>query len=166
MAMKLDGPLADRGRWQATECSIDKAMGVVGSRTAMLLIREALYGTTRFDDFAARVGVTDAVAAARLKDLVSRGVFAKRPYREPGQRTRHEYALTEMGRGLLPAVLALMQWGDKYLQQDGGPLKVVDATGNPVDVAVPVDLDDLHVRVNLASARARRTAEREEPPRP
>lgn len=151
--MKLEGPLADRGRWQADACSIDKAMGVVGSRSAMLMIREAFYGTTRFDDFASRVGVTDAVAAARLKDLARHGIFEKRPYRQPGQRTRYEYALTEMGRALLPAVLALMQWGDKYLQADGGPLEVVDGEGEPVRVDVRsgnevVGDDDLHVRVN------------------
>jgi DNA-binding HxlR family transcriptional regulator len=156
MSMKLDGPLADRGRWQATECSIDKAMGVVGSRTAMLLIREAFYGTSRFDDFADRVGVTDAVAAARLKELVGHGIFAKRPYREAGQRTRYEYALTQMGRDLFPAVLALMQWGDKYLQSDGGPLAVVDDAGRPVRVEVTEPLEDLHVRVNPDSNRARR----------
>lgn len=154
MAMKLDGPLADRERWRATECSIDKAMGVVGNRSAILLIREAFYGTTRFDDFASRVGVTDAVAAARLKELVGHGIFGKRPYRESGQRTRYEYVLTEMGRELLPAVLALMQWGDKYLQEDGGPLRVVDSAGGPVNVEARgetggvLDLDTLHVQVN------------------
>ena len=163
MAMKLDGPLANRERWQATECSIDKAMGVVGNRSALLLIREAFYGTTRFDDFVSRVGVTDAVAAARLRDLVRHGILQKRPYRESGQRTRYEYVLTEMGRDLLPTVLALMQWGDKYLQEDGaGPLQVVDEAGDPVTVeartpaGARTDADHLHVRVNRRNKRASR----------
>ncbi len=99
-------------------------MGVIGTRSAVLILREAFYGTTRFDDFAERVGITEAVAAARLKDLTAAGVFEKSPYREPGQRTRYEYLLTEMGNDLLPIVLGLMQWGDKYLQDDGGPLRV------------------------------------------
>ena len=155
MSMKLDGVLSDRNRWQATRCSIGKAMEVVGTRSAMLLIREAFYGTTRFDDFARRVGITEAVAATRLRELVEVGVFAKRPYREPGQRTRHEYVLTDMGRGLLPTVVALMQWGDTYLQGDGGPLRIVDdRTGSPVrvqllnDAGDEVGLDELRVKVN------------------
>ncbi|MGH3452671.1 MAG: winged helix-turn-helix transcriptional regulator [Haloechinothrix sp.] len=131
-------------------------MQVVGTRSAILILREAFYGTTRFDDFAERVGITDPVVATRLKELVEVGVLTKQPYREPGQRTRFEYHLTPMGRDLLPAVLALMQWGDRYLQDDGGPLAVVDESGTPVRVAVVgatgegLDLEELRVR---ASAR-------------
>ncbi|MEU7528160.1 helix-turn-helix domain-containing protein [Saccharothrix sp. NPDC042600] len=154
MAMTLDGPLADRDRWRATRCSIGKAMDAIGNRTAVLLLREAFYGTTRFHDFATRVGVTEASAAARLRELVELGVFEKRPYQEPGQRTRHEYVLTEMGRDLLPIVMALMQWGDRHLQGDDAPLRVVDTTGSPVRVRVRNDrgddlsAEDLVVRVN------------------
>src|ERR1700754_4571631 len=103
MVMYLDGPLADRSRWRTDSCSIGKAMEVIGNRSTMLLIREALYGTTRFDDFVQRVGITDAVAAARLKQLVAIGILDRRPYRDEGQRTRYEYVLTPMGRDLLPA---------------------------------------------------------------
>jgi DNA-binding HxlR family transcriptional regulator len=152
MAMKLDGQLADRDAWRATRCSVDLALSVVGTRTAMLLLREAFYGTTRFHDFAGRIGITDAAAATRLKQLAEIGVFEKRPYREEGRRTRHEYHLTDRGRALLPALLALMQWGDAYLQDDGGPLRVVeDRTGAPVHVRVcdpdgsEVPLEELRV---------------------
>ncbi|WP_194908693.1 winged helix-turn-helix transcriptional regulator [Catenulispora rubra] len=135
MAMQLEPVLADRDRWTAEQCSIDKAISAIGTRSAILLLREAYYGTTRFDAFARRVGVTEAVAAARLKELTELGVLAKQPYREPGQRTRYEYVLTEMGRDLLPVVLGLMQWGDKYLQDDAAPLKVVDTrSGSAVRV--------------------------------
>lgn len=156
MSVTLAGPLADRPAWSTEECSIGKAMGVVGSRTAMLLLREAFYGTTRFDDFAERVGVTDAVAATRLKQLVELGVFEKRPYREPGQRTRHEYLLTQMGRDLFPVVAALMQWGNAHLQHSGGPLALVEQeTGEPVAVRAvtaagrALDVEDIGVRINL-----------------
>lgn len=160
--MKLEGALSDREVWTAGDnCSIGRAMEVVGTRSAILLLREAYYGTTRFDDFAQRVGITDAVASARLKDLVKAGLLAKSPYREPRQRTRYEYVLTDMGRDLLPAVIALMQWGDKYLQDDGGPLRIVeDATESPVHVRLlsesgtEVGLDDLRVRVGRDSVRA------------
>jgi DNA-binding HxlR family transcriptional regulator len=121
--VQLQGALADRGAWKATRCSIDKALGVVGTRSALLLMREAFYGTRRFDDFAARVGITEAVAAARLRELVGAGLLARQPYQEPGQRTRYEYVLTAMGRDLAPAALALMQWGDTYLSDErGAPL--------------------------------------------
>ena len=160
MPMTLEGPLADRDAWRATLCSVDLALTVVGTRSAMLLLREAFYGTTRFHDFADRVGITEAVAAARLKELVEVGVFEKRPYREAGQRTRYEYLLTDMGRALLPALLALMQWGDEYLQDDGGPLRVVRAdTGEPVRVRVcaadgePVGPEELRVRKARAARR-------------
>ncbi len=156
MSVKLSGPLADRSSWSTEECSIGKAMEAVGSRTAMVLLREAFYGTTRFDDFAARAGVTDAVAAARLKQLVEVGVLEKRPYREPGQRTRHEYLLTQMGRDLFPVVFALMQWGNTHLQAAGGPLALVDSdTGEPVTVSArtasgeEIATENIAVRVNL-----------------
>ncbi|MFD4180543.1 winged helix-turn-helix transcriptional regulator [Rhodococcus sp. NPDC058514] len=161
-AIHLEGVLADRGAWRATRCSIGKAMEVIGTRSAILIMREAYYGTTRFDDFAARVGITEAVAAARLRELAAAGLLERSPYREPGQRTRHEYLLTEMGRDLLPAVLALMQWGDKYLQGGrGGPLALVeDGTGDPVRVEVrsnagrELELEDLRVRASESALRA------------
>ncbi|NMN98162.1 winged helix-turn-helix transcriptional regulator [Antrihabitans stalactiti] len=137
-AIQLDDVLADRSRWKTSRCSIGKAMEVVGTRSAILILREALYGTTRFDDFAQRVGITQAVAATRLKDLTAAGLLDKQPYQEPGQRTRYEYILTEKGADLLPVVMALMQWGDKHLQgAEGAPLSVVEAaTGEPIRVEV------------------------------
>ncbi|TDD49720.1 transcriptional regulator [Nonomuraea terrae] len=165
MAMTFLGPLADRSKWQIGDnCSIGKAMDVIGSRSAILLLREACYGTTRFDDFVERVGITEAVAAARLKQFVAAGILDRRPYREPGKRTRHEYVLTRMGRDLLPAVLALMQWGDAYLQPNGGPLRVVDReSGGPVTIrprgesGKDLDLDDLAIVPNDAWTPPRRT---------
>ncbi|MET0199335.1 MULTISPECIES: winged helix-turn-helix transcriptional regulator [Nocardiaceae] len=154
-AMTLSGPLADRDSWTANHCSIDKAMGVVGTRSAVLILREAYYGATRFDQFASRVGITEAVASARLKELTEAGLFVKSPYRDPGQRTRYEYLLTEMGDDLLPVVLGLMQWGDKHLQSGRGPLVVTDGNGR-VQVEVrstdgrAVAADDLEVRARTA----------------
>lgn len=122
MPVILAGRLARRGNRPAGDnCPIDRAMQVVGTRSAMLLMREAYYGTTRFDDFAARAGVTEAVAAKRLRDLVDAGLLAREPYREPGQRTRHEYVLTESGHDLMPAVFALGQWGRKHVPHQGSP---------------------------------------------
>ncbi len=96
-------------------CPISRALGVVGTRSTLLIMREAFRGTTRFDDFAERVGITESVAAARLHDMVDAGLLDRRPYREPGQRTRYEYVMTDAGRDLLPVLLSLGQWGTKYL---------------------------------------------------
>ncbi|MEU8895374.1 helix-turn-helix domain-containing protein [Nocardia sp. NPDC048505] len=164
MAAVMEGPLADLSSWRPTECSIAKALEIVGTRSAILILREAYYGTRRFDGFAARIGITDAAAAAQLRKLTAAGLLEKRPYQEEGKRTRHEYVLTAMGRDLLPAVLALWQWGDAYLQPGPAPLQRVEAaTGSPVRVEIrsaegkQIGLDELGVRVNKEWARAHRT---------
>jgi DNA-binding HxlR family transcriptional regulator len=90
-------------------------MQVVGNRSAVLLLREVFYGATRFDSLARRVGVTEAVAARWLKELVAAGVLEKVPYQEPGQRTRHEYALTDAGHALMPVVIGLLEWGAAWI---------------------------------------------------
>jgi DNA-binding HxlR family transcriptional regulator len=115
----LTGVLDPRDGWEAKRCPIAKAMEVVGTRSAFVLLREAFYGTSRFDDFAFRAGLSEAVTAARLRDLTEAGLLDRRPYREPGQRTRYDYHLTEMGADLFPALTALFQWGDRWLRPAG-----------------------------------------------
>lgn len=126
-AIRMTGALDPRGAWKAADCSIVKALDVVSTRTAMLLMREAFYGTVRFDDFVERVGASEPVTAARLRDLVDAGLMAKEPYKEPGQRTRSRYRLTEKGDDLLPVLVALMQWGDRWIAEDDGPVRLEHA---------------------------------------
>ncbi|OAN37311.1 winged helix-turn-helix transcriptional regulator [Mycolicibacterium iranicum] len=119
----LQGQLADRTTWSAVgRCPIEKTMALVGTKSAMLLMREAYYGTTRFDDFARRVGITKAATSARLSELVEAGLLTKRPYREPGQRARDEYVLTEAGTEFMPVVWAMFEWGRKHI--DDTPLRM------------------------------------------
>ena len=156
----LEGALADRDAWVAERCSVDRALGVVGTRSAMLIMREAYYGAHKFDEFARRVGITDAVTATRLKHLCAAGLLRREPYREPGQRTRYEYHLTAMGRDLLPALLALMQWGDRYLSgPTGGPL-TVRHSGCGADAHVHVTCAEGHEvalsDLSISSATSRR----------
>jgi DNA-binding HxlR family transcriptional regulator len=103
---------------------IARALDVIPTRSAFLILREAFYGTTRFDDFAARVGISEPVTAARLRELVEKGLLEREDYREPGQRTRQRYRLTEKGADLFPVLVALMQWGDRWLDEDGGPVEL------------------------------------------
>jgi DNA-binding HxlR family transcriptional regulator len=133
----LDGVLADRDSWRARNCSIARALEIVGTRSAMLLIREAYYGARRFEEFVRRTELTEAVTAARLRELVTAGIFAKVPYRDPGQRQRDGYELTAMGRDLLPVSLSLMRWADKHLAERGGPIAITHSGCEaPVDVRV------------------------------
>ncbi|OSC43309.1 winged helix-turn-helix transcriptional regulator [Mycobacterium decipiens] len=112
----LQGKLADRAGWSAVgECPIEKTMAAVGTKSAMLIMREAYYGTTRFDDFARRVGITKAATSARLAELVDLGLLTRRPYREPGQRSRDEYVLTDAGIDFMPVIWAMFQWGRRHL---------------------------------------------------
>src|SRR4051794_37872874 len=134
--VRLTGALSPRGGWEATRCSIAGALEIVGTRSALLLLREAFYGTTRFEDFAHRVGISEPVTAARLRDLVDQGLLEKRPYRDPGRRTRHEYQLTDKGADLFPVLAALMSWGDRWTATSGGPIAMRHHDcGEPVEVA-------------------------------
>ena len=99
------------------------------------------------------MGISDAVAAGRLKDLTAAGILQKRSYREPGQRARRSMSSPPRGRDLLPALVALWQWGDTHLQDGAPPLELVDATNAPVRVAIrnergeKLAVEDLHVRL-------------------
>lgn len=109
----------------AANCSVRRALESLGPHSALLLLREAFYGTRRFDDFVERVGISEQVAAARLKALVQEGLLEREPYQDPGQRTRQAYRLTTKGKDLHVALIALMQWGDRYNPAPGGPSVVL-----------------------------------------
>ena len=121
-ALRLTGALHPRSGWTADRCTIAKALEVVPTRSAFLILREAFYGTSRFDDFAQRVGLSEPATAVRLRELVDNGLLEREDYREPGRRTRQRYRLTAMGADLVPALVALMQWGDRWLDDRGGPV--------------------------------------------
>jgi DNA-binding HxlR family transcriptional regulator len=122
-ALHLTGPLSPRAAWTAERCTLAKSLDVISTRSTFLILREAFYGTTRFDDFAERVGISEPVAATRLRELVGQGLLVREDYREPGQRTRQQYRLTEKGADLFPALAALMQWGDRWLDDRGGAVE-------------------------------------------
>jgi DNA-binding HxlR family transcriptional regulator len=134
-ALRMSGRLDPRGSWTADRCTIARTLDVITTRSAFLLLREAFYGTTRFDDFATRAGLSEPVTASRLRELVTNGLLEREDYREPGQRTRQRYRLTEKGAGLFPALAALMQWGDRWLDERGGPVELRHREcGQPVAV--------------------------------
>jgi DNA-binding HxlR family transcriptional regulator len=120
----------------AGRCPIEKAMTLVGSRSAMLIMREAFYGTHRFDEFVARVEMAPATASSHLRALTEAGLLRRQPYREPGGRTRDEYALTEAGADLMPVVFGLFEWGRKHT--DVEPLVSFAHAGCGEPIAVEV----------------------------
>jgi DNA-binding HxlR family transcriptional regulator len=136
-ALRMTGRLDPRGAWTADRCTIAKTLDVIPTRSAFLILREAFYGTTRFDDFATRVGISEPVTAARLKELVENGLLEREDYRDPGQRTRQRYRLTDKGADLFPALVALMKWGDRWLDDRGGPVELRHRDcGEPVAIEV------------------------------
>ena len=135
--LRMTGPLDPRSGWAAGDrCPIGRSLDVVSTRSAFLVLREAFYGTTRFDDFAERAGISEPVAAARLHELVDAGLLEREDYRDPGQRTRQGYKLTEKGADLFPALAALMQWGSRWLDERGGPIEL-----RHTDCAEPVQVE-------------------------
>ena len=136
----MTGRLEPRDGWIADRCPMAASLDVVSTRTAFLILREAFYGASRFDQFVARTGVSEPVAAARLRELEVAGLLERHPYQEPGQRTRHEYALTEKGSDLLPVLVALMRWGDKWALEGGARVELTHAgCGGAVGVELRCD---------------------------
>ncbi|GAA3252111.1 winged helix-turn-helix transcriptional regulator [Nonomuraea helvata] len=107
--------------FQVDNCSIERTLDIVGEKWTFLVLREAFSGVRRFADMQAITGAPRQVLSARLARLVDEGLLRKEPYREPGQRQRDEYRLTEKGRDLYPLLVALMHWGDRYLAGEEGP---------------------------------------------
>jgi DNA-binding HxlR family transcriptional regulator len=157
--LRLTGSLEPRSGWTAERCTIAKALELLSTRSALLIMREAFYGTTRFDDFAERVGISEPVAAARLRELVEQGLLEREDYREPGQRTRQQYRLTPMGADLFPVLVALMEWGDRWLDDRGGPIELFHRDcGEPVTVSLQCAAghDVQSGEIDVARRRARR----------
>ncbi|MFG1867323.1 winged helix-turn-helix transcriptional regulator [Micromonospora arborensis] len=152
----------DRDSWSNANCSVARAMDIVGSRSTVLVMREALLGTRRFDDFVRRVGVGEPAMAARLKEMVAAELLERIPYREPGQRTRHEYQLTRKGRELLPVITALRNWGDTWAADDAGPSIIATHhdCGEPVQAvlrcAAGHEIEDGEIDINAGPGRIRR----------
>lgn len=132
--------------------SLRRAAEIVGDKWIMLIVRDAMLGITRFDELQHRLGLSAPVLSVRLRRLVDEGILQPRPYREPGQRTRMEYTLTHKGAELFHALVAIMQWGDRYLADPVGPALVFrhDGCGGNVRVVVRCLDEDMDIEVGDA----------------
>jgi len=130
-------------------CSIARALEVVGERWSLLIVRDALFaGVTRFSDFQHNLGVATNILKARLDAFVETGIMERRRYSERPE--QFEYVLTDKGRDLAPALIALTQWGDRWAAPDGPPILYRhDTCGDAVTQAGvcaaggPVDADEV-----------------------
>ena len=102
-----------RSDWSADSCPIARSLDVVGDPWMLLILRNALLGARRYEEFRSALGVADNVLSRRLPAMVDAGLLRKVPYRA-GQRTHQEYVLTEAGSDLLPVLNALLLWGEKH----------------------------------------------------
>ena len=99
--------------YQRQNCSIARALELVGERWTLLIIRDAFLGLRRFDEFHESLGISRNVLTDRLNRLVEEGIFEAIPYGT--RQDRYDYELTRMGLDLHVALVGLRQWGDKYL---------------------------------------------------
>ena len=133
--MELAGALAHRDNQPLGDyCPIERVLGLLKTKSSLLVLREAFYGATRFDEFTARAALSDATTAAHLSELVTVGILERRAYQEPGQRSRHEYVLTDAGAELMPAIFALLQWGNRHVPPPYPPTLHHQGCGEPVTV--------------------------------
>ena len=113
-------------------CPIARALDVVGEWWALLVVRDALLGHTKFEEFRESLDIARNILTARLKTLTERGVLERRRYQQAPD--RYEYVLTEKGRALGPVVLALAHWGNRWEGEGRAPVRMVDQeTGDEVE---------------------------------
>ena len=123
---KLREALAD-----LATCGLPSALEVMGERWSFMILRAAFNGFVHFEEFSSELGIARNILSNRLSRLVDNGVMERTPC--PQDRRKVEYRLTEKGHGLLPAMLALRQWGEKYGQNVSPDLVLVDAEkGQPI----------------------------------
>lgn len=125
-------------------CTIGRAMAILGERWTLVVLREVFNGIRRFDDMQQHAGIPRQVLTDRLARLVEHDVLRREPYRLPGERTRHEYRLTPKGFDLYPVMVALAAWGDRYLADPDGPPVTFHHVGCGAPVRVRLHCDDDH----------------------
>ncbi len=114
-----------RKRFDDMNCSVARALDLLGEWWTILIIREALAGTRRFEDFQQRLGIARNILTSRLRKLTDQGVLERVAAQEGGR--RKVYRLTRKGQDLLPVLVALMQWGDRWIAGPGRePLRLVE----------------------------------------
>lgn len=143
-----------RTRFDEARCPVARTTDLLGDWWTPIILREMLLGRRRFNDIQDRVGVSRAILSARLKRLEAEGVVARDRYQAAPP--RYEYELTDKGTALWPVVVAMWEYGDRWLfsESPGASVELVDRrTGSPVRPILidettgdPIDRASLRVR--------------------
>lgn len=132
-----------RKSFETMQCPVARSLERVGEWWSILILRDAYYGLTRFDEFQKSLGIAPSMLTRRLNSLVESGLLRRRRYSE--RPPRDEYVLTEAGRDFRPVIWSLVAWGNRHLAPEGVSVQLVDrATGA---VADPVLFDRSSGRV-------------------
>jgi len=144
-------------------CSIARTLDVAGEWWTLLIVRDVAYGVRRFREIQNDLGISANVLSDRLETLVAEGILERSAYRE--RPPRHEYRLTEKGSDLVPVLLALKEWGDRWTWPRGqGPVDVVhESCGHHVHVEA--HCPHCEREVGAAELRARLHWPQKAPPR-
>ncbi|MBF4627289.1 winged helix-turn-helix transcriptional regulator [Curtobacterium flaccumfaciens] len=135
-------------------CPIARSLDVLGEKWTLMIVRDAVGGSTRFSQFQQSLGIPREVLTARLASLVDGGVLERTTYKPEGARAREEYVLTDAGRDLSLVLLALGGWADRHRPSErASDLRFVDAeTGEAVEAAAVTA--DAQERIPTARLRA------------
>ena len=119
-------------KYDPLKLSVGHILDIIGEGWSMLIVREAFLGTRRFEEFQGRLGIARNILTARLKRLCANEILDRVPVKEGAK--RHEYILTDKGKDMLPMLVALSQWGDKWVfGEDNVPVIFLDrAQGEPI----------------------------------
>lgn len=104
-----------------SHCTLAASFEFLGDRWSLLILRSALFGVRRYEDFHTELGIPRTVLAERLKRLVASGLMVRHDYKAAGSRPRKEYVLTEMGEALRLPFLAMRQWSEHWVGQGQTP---------------------------------------------
>jgi DNA-binding HxlR family transcriptional regulator len=142
--MSVMPAVMDPRQLESSVCSIARTMELIGHPWTLLVLRDMFNGVRRFDELADHLGIARNVLTRRLAGLVDAGLVEKVSYREPGQRARHEYRLTESGWALRPVLIAVMAYGDAHLAGSDGPPLRVEHAGCGGEVTVQMTCEHGH----------------------
>ena len=140
-------PIMQRTRFTAMDCPIARSLDRVGEWWSILILRDALGGMTRFEEFQKSLAIAPNMLTRRLNALVDAGFLQRRRYSE--HPPRHEYIVTERGRDFRPILIALIAFGNRHFAPEGASVSIVDAvSGAPAE---PILVDRLTGRPLVSS---------------
>jgi DNA-binding HxlR family transcriptional regulator len=131
-------------------CPIARSLDLVGETWSIMILRDAFFGATRFDQFQNSLDISPGMLTKRLNTMVENGLLERRAYSQ--KPVRHDYVLTDRARSFFPVLAALTDWGNRVFEDQGVRREVVDtATGMIAEPLLvdrltgkPIDADGFH----------------------